>query len=443
MPSLHPHLLAALLLVGCTEYQVQPKEEVPDDGQDTDTVAPGQAQVGPSALELGVVCTQGTDLVRVENVGQGPLEVTGVQADGEGWSAAHDSLPVTLEPGEILNIAVTGGPGQGTLTVDTDDPVNPRHEVPLRADADQPPTAQITSPGDSDVLDVSSVTAFLAQVSDDVDSADALTLSWSSDVDGVLSSDPATASGEARFDWDASQRSEGIHTVTLTATDSCGQSVNAVIPICQNAGYLAENLDLSTWHFEGDALWDTTNRWVQLTNTNGYQAGTAFQTGAAVDSGNVSIAFSFFVSGGTGADGMSVTALDTNRMTSFVGSSGGGIGYGGLPGWSIEVDTWHNTEYYDPTPDDHLSLHIDGNLSAPITWATLPEMEDGNWHQMEVNVSGSHMTVSVDGVTYIDDRFSQLTSFPAYVGFTAATGGSTNFHLVDALQVEEFVCEEG
>ena len=36
----------------------------------------------------------------------------------------------------------------------------------------------------------------------------------------------------------------------------------------------------------------------------------------------------------------------------------------------------------------------------------------------------------------------ELRSFPAYVGFTAATGAATNYHLINALQVEEFVCEE-
>ena len=75
-------------------------------------------------------------------------------------------------------------------------------------------------------------------------------------------------------------------------------------------------------------------------------------------------------------------------------------------------------------------------------WAALPEMEDGNWHRMAVSVSGTWMTVSIDGVTYIDQTVSQLSSFPAYVGFTAATGSLTNFHRIDALEVEEFICDE-
>ena len=49
--------------------------------------------------------------------------------------------------------------------------------------------------------------------------------------------------------------------------------------------------------------------------------------------------------------------------------------------------------------------------------------------------------MDIDGVRYIDQSVPALAAFPAYVGFTAATGGATNYHLIDALVVEEFVCE--
>jgi hypothetical protein len=87
-------------------------------------------------------------------------------------------------------------------------------------------------------------------------------------------------------------------------------------------------------------------------------------------------------------------------------------------------------------------VHIDGNQTSYAAWATLPEMEDGNWHDMSVSVSGSHMTIQVDGTTYIDQGIGGLSAFPAYVGFTGATGSSTNYHLIDSLEVEAFVCEE-
>jgi len=80
-------------------------------------------------------------------------------------------------------------------------------------------------------------------------------------------------------------------------------------------------------------------------------------------------------------------------------------------------------------------------VDDPAAWAALPEMEDTGWHTMEVTVAAPRVTVSVDSVVYIDQDLSGTFAFPAYIGFTAGTGGQTNEHLIDALEVEGFVCE--
>ena len=69
-------------------------------------------------------------------------------------------------------------------------------------------------------------------------------------------------------------------------------------------------------------------------------------------------------------------------------------------------------------------------------------MEDGAWHSAAVSVVGNHVTVSIDGTTYMDTIVDGLSPFSAYVGFTAATGSLTNYHLIDALSVEGFVCDD-
>ena len=69
-------------------------------------------------------------------------------------------------------------------------------------------------------------------------------------------------------------------------------------------------------------------------------------------------------------------------------------------------------------------------------------MEDTGWHTMSVEVQGQYVQVSIDGTLYLDATVPALTTFPAHVGFTAATGGSTNWHLIDALEVEGFICDE-
>ena len=90
---------------------------------------------------------------------------------------------------------------------------------------------------------------------------------------------------------------------------------------------------------------------------------------------------------------------------------------------------------------DHVMFTFDGDPSGAVAWAPLPEMEDGAWHTMNVTVADPHVTVEIDGVAYIDTDISGYFGFPAYVGFTAATGSLTNYHLIDALEVTQYVCE--
>ncbi|MFN7142444.1 MAG: lectin-like domain-containing protein [Myxococcota bacterium] len=433
--------LLLLPLLACSEYTLE--GEKPDPGLEENDPEYPQVQVQPRAVELGAVCGGvGESTVTVSNVGSAPLNVRGATVTGDAWVIGEVTFPATLAVGDTLAIPVSGGPGSAVLTIVTDDPAKPEIEVPLSVTADAPPTATIRSPADGEVLPGSGAATFAGTVSDDVDAPEALTVAWASDVDGVLGTGPAAATGETTVSWDPAARTAGTHLVTLTATDSCGQTAESFISVCQDQGYTADDLDLATWHFEGSARWDASNGWVELTTPTYDQSGTAFQTGSTVGADNVNIAFRFYVSGGSGADGISLTALDTTRMTGFVGSTGGGIGYAGLPGWSIEVDTWYNGEYGDPTQDDHVSIHFDGQPMGPAAWAALPEMEDGAWHDMEVSVLAPHVTVTIDGVTYIDTDLAGFTAFPAYVGFTGATGGSTNAHLIDALTVTRYVCDE-
>jgi hypothetical protein len=441
---------------GCSEYdllskqsaeepmeETAPEEEPPPglDPEDPDAEGP-ELSVLPDVIDLGVLCGEGEGLVTLKNVGVGDLEIQELVVAGTSWWIAHEELPVVLTTDQTFPVYVTGSGGSSVLRIVTNDPDVPERTVPLHAEQDTPPTIRIDSPSSAAILDVGVPTDFLASVSDDADDLETMTIDWVSDVDGTLGTSLANAAGLTSFRWLPEEWNTGIHTVSAHVTDSCGNTAVAEVGFCQNEGYTEDSIDLASWNFEGTAMWDAASGWVELTGPYTDQAGTAFQTTTTVSSDAVNIEFSFYVSGGTGADGMSLTALDADRMSSFVGSSGGGIGYAGLPGWSIEIDTWYNSVHNDPTTEDHLSVHFDGDVGSPVTWATLPDMEDGLWHLANIEVRGSHMTVSIDGVDYIDQEISGLTTFPAYVGFTGATGSVTNYHLIDALEVEGFICEE-
>ena len=448
---------AVCSVLGCSEYNVVPKVDDPQGLEElgVDTASPGDVDTGeppgetefpislvtPDGVDGDIHCGVYEDAVTVVNIGLGPLVIDGISMVGDGWEFDDIELPVTLNTEEFLRINVRSSGGSATLTIQSNDPDVPLREVPLRVFQDEPPSISLLTPSSGDIISPGAFTMFEATVTDDFDLPEALSIAWTSSVDGEVSTVPAAPDGVALLIWSGAARSSGDHTVCVEAMDSCGQVASTCTDICQNEGYTEDSIDLAGWHFEGSALWDTSNEWVELTAPVGTQAGTAFQTMSTVVSDLLEIEWEFYVSGGTGADGISLTMLDVDRMTSFVGGTGGGIGYYGLPGWSLEIDTWYNSEHSDPTTQDHVSVHIDGDINTPMAWATLPEMEDLAWHVGKVEVLGSHLKFWVDGVLYIDEHIDGLTPFDGYVGFTAATGGSTNWHLIDALEVEGFVCD--
>ena len=297
--------LLPLLVVGCSDYNFKDQSDVEEPGEPVDTASPPVVEepvltplavVTPGAVDLGLCGTAVTE-VTVENQGDGPFDVTGIDTNSPSWTAAHDALPVTLLPGEVMVVALSGAAVDSTMVIETTDPENARLEVPLTGTADQPPTLSITNPSSGSTLDVGALTTFEAAVADDAGAADAVLLSWESDVDGVLDTSSADGLGVASFVWDGNVRSSGTHVVTLTATDTCGQQIAADVVVCQNEGYLAENLDLATWNFEGSAQWDSANNWVELTRPP--RAVRNCSTSTTVDSANAQIEFDFG-GGGTG-----------------------------------------------------------------------------------------------------------------------------------------------
>ena len=83
---------------------------------------------------------------------------------------------------------------------------------------------------------------------------------------------------------------------------------------------------------------------------------------------------------------------------------------------------------------------FDGAMETVEAWSVLPDIEDAQWHTVVVEVSESNVSVSIDGNSYLNTTLSGYFDFPAHVGFSAATGGLTNDHIIDALTVTDAAC---
>ena len=80
-----------------------------------------------------------------------------------------------------------------------------------------PPSVSITSPADGTEYQEYETIEFYATVNDSQQSAETLTLSWVSDLDGIISEEPADSSGNAILL--TANLSSGNHTISLNAVD--------------------------------------------------------------------------------------------------------------------------------------------------------------------------------------------------------------------------------
>lgn len=436
--------LCLVCLFGCTDYGFKWGEDPEFPGTPPADVL--EVNVSVDVISNTTSCGIGLMEVLILNIGSEDLEFLDAHVNAPDWVMTNqEALPATLAPGEerLLNLI---GSGSATLTISTNDPDTPEVSVPLLAIEDLSPTVTIQGYQAGEVLPIGLSTSLEATVSDDVDDLTHLELVWSSDVDGPLGTSPVNEDGTSHLTDVV--LSPGTHEIWVSVLDSCDGLGEDILSVCQQAGYTEDSIDLIEWQFEGNAFFDGTGGWVELTSAVNWQVGSAFQTGAVISGNDVNISFQFYVGAQDGADGFALTALDLDRMTSFLGPNGGGLGYGvgvesgePLPGWSIEVDTWYNSGI-DVSPEDHVSFTFDGSLLNPVVTANLPEMEDDTWHEMVISVSAPHVHVTIDGITYIDEALEGYFDFPAYVGFTASTGISNNHHRIDALAVTSMACDE-
>lgn len=119
------------------------------------------------------------------------------------------TVPLALDPGaHVLTVNAVDSDGNlGTATVS------------FTVLDDGRPVVTIDAPADGSVSDLFTPVSFRGTVSDDETPVETLAIAWSSDRDGVFSTNAADSSGAVST---AYTLSAGIHTVTLSATDASG-----------------------------------------------------------------------------------------------------------------------------------------------------------------------------------------------------------------------------
>lgn len=169
------------------------------------------------------------------------------------------------------------------------------------------------------------------------------------------------------------------------------------------------------------------------------------QSGSVWNSNKISLrnSFDFWFNvflGCRDADGADGIVFILQPISTSVGSSGEGMGFGGVqPSVGIALDTWQNSNLNDPS-FDHISIQANGNndhtndLAGPVAAsATSDNIEDCKWHVLRIAWDAGSKTLKAyfDGKLRVEKQVDLVATIfnndPAvFWGFTGATGGAVN-----------------
>jgi hypothetical protein len=278
---------------------------------------------------------------------------------------------------------------------------------------------------------------------------------WFSDWDGDLFTE--TVPGPSDLQLETDTLSLGPHVLTLELTQG-EEAHHTEWPIGVCRWPVLETFDYSAslagWTLFGNAYWDPQG-WLEITGNVSSSQGAIYKTDRTVNAGDVAIEFSIATGGGinTGADGFSVNvinAADVAELSTIVNtasnggclgaySDGGSCGSTPINAFHIEFDTWYNSEYDPAHQDNHVAIAINGN-PTPLLEVQVTSLEDLQWRDIRVEISGSTVTVFIDGGQVIIGDIPGWTFDGGYIGVSGSTGWATNWHRFDNLQLLD-MCE--
>jgi hypothetical protein len=175
---------------------------------------------------------------------------------------------------------------------------------------------------------------------------------------------------------------------------------------------------------------------VQLTPASNSQAGQMWSYSKVDFTKNFSIPFEAYLGNNdAGADGMAIVFQNDPAGINAVGTNGDGIGARGIQnGVVLELDTYRNSSSpaLDPVAD-HGQIWKSSDQSAITSTVSLPNLEDGAWHNVIVNwdYASQKLSYTVDGTLAGSYTGNIVTNYfggasKVYFGFTASTGGLNN-----------------
>ncbi len=211
--------------------------------------------------------------------------------------------------------------------------------------------------------------------------------------------------------------------------------------------------------------------WLRLTSAAGNQAGSAIYNTAFSSNDGINVTFQYATYGGSGADGITFYLIDGATALPTVGAPGGSLGYSyntdspvapgvtnGYVGIGFdEYGNFSNARYGACNPScpgrqaNRVAVRGSGTLNSGFNFLTNAPaaIQTGNRagaHTVKIEIVDQKITVRMDsgsGFVTLIDQYDLLTAigqqtptpYTFKMGFSASTGGSTNYHEIRNLEV--------
>lgn len=184
-----------------------------------------------------------------------------------------------------------------------------------------------------------------------------------------------------------------------------------------------------------EAAWDANNGELYLTRANGGKSVAMFAN-YGLSSKSWTAQFKYKAGGGSGGDGF-VFMFYKDESAYTIPGSGGYLGFqnngtSSIAGYGIEFDNWLNPQIdnIDDPSANHIAL-IHNNVGNHLNYINDGRTEDNIWHTALVQFDNGRVLVSIDNGLVIDYQIASADYSFAGVGFSAATGFSSNNHVID------------
>jgi hypothetical protein len=207
---------------------------------------------------------------------------------------------------------------------------------------------------------------------------------------------------------------------------------------CTTVNEIFDATASSRWVLAGNAALD--GKQLLLTTTDTNVAGSAFYKTALYTTG-FDATFRFRLWDGSGADGLAFVFAKAPSAESL-GVFGNGqvntawsLGYFGMNGFAIELDTYKNQNNGDPD-NNHVGFMVTSNGTHLMTGSPSQSLRSAGGHTAHIRFAAGHLRVDIDGNAAIDDDLPPAAVFlpdDYWFGFTGAAGGLTDHHTVSSL----------